>query len=828
MKSNITVSVRIRPYLQNEGQISEQEIKCTDQKVQINQKVYKFDNVFPQDSTQDQVFEYVGQPILKDFYLGYSGTIFAYGQTASGKTFTLGQNGIIQNCIQHIFEQLTDSQQVNMSYYEIYNETFCDLLYQGSPQGRQQHNSQLILREADDVFVQNLNIISVNSLKQAQKLIFIGQNSRITATTQANERSSRSHAILTVYLTQFESNSKIVSKLNLVDLAGSERLKSSGVSGQQFKEMVGINSGLLALGNVISALNENKKHIPYRDSKLTRVLQDSLGGKSKCSMIACISPSVDSYDESLNTLVYASRARNIINKVVKKIEKINKPDAELIKIKEENLLLKDYIENMIFQRTEEVEQFEILKQDNLKLRQQLGYIGDDDYKQEMEYMTLSINRNIFQPYVDEEIQEIYNIIDNKIVNILQNNNYEISKCLANTQLKFLIVQALQRQKIDFSQLGDLVVYDGEAYNFISEEIQILINQIMLNDQKNSDNEDLFIQQCQQDNLQYMKYQINFDIAQKCVENTQLQVYLNLKNEGFDIEQDFNFIRNKITEQLEKIEVVDFEKSIIQEPHPEVIEVNGPSTFVTNLFSGKQLEYSRTSILDEDYTWSQVDGNSKQDDFEQDDFVVLTQTTNESVSDESSSDSLKQSTKMIKLLQEVTEKAEQMSLSQLKDYMHDRNQTGQQEPDLFNNFLVQDGNQKADNNQVYNINENDAIENTQPQKIILDRSESQSSLGVSKLDAKLQNLQHLFYDDSDTVKQQLKQLLVERGLVNKILKQETYQSVNSNFQQTPVNQLQQIRSQTDKRATGIQQFDDKETRRIPGSQRILKRKVLRSE
>lgn len=166
-------------------------------------------------------------------------------------------------------------------------------------------------------------------MKNAKEMLscFInGGINRTTAQTKLNEQSSRSHSIFSISLEQFMDSGEIIkSKLNLVDLAGSERFSKSGGTGQQFKEMVGINQGLLCLGNVIKVLSDKQrsanKHVPYRDSKLTRILQDSIGGTAKCVFIACVSPSKYNYEESQITLKYAARAKNIVNKPIRVIEK---------------------------------------------------------------------------------------------------------------------------------------------------------------------------------------------------------------------------------------------------------------------------------------------------------------------------------------------------------------------------------------------------------------------------------------------------------------------------------------------------------------------------
>lgn len=273
---------------------------------------------------------------------GYNGTIFAYGQTGCGKSHTMqgpdippdliltneqmSQRGIIPRSFDHIFEAISVTTGVRflplVSYLEIYNENIRDLLNPTTP------SSTLILKEQpnEGIVVQNLSSHAVHTAEECEQLLTIGTKNRMVGATLMNAGSSRSHSIFIINVEQITtSNGNSCSteematikkgKLNLVDLAGSERQNKTGATGDRLKEATKINLSLSALGNVISALVDGKsKHIPYRDSKLTRLLQDSLGGNTKTLMVACISPADYNYDETLSTLRYASRAKNISNK----------------------------------------------------------------------------------------------------------------------------------------------------------------------------------------------------------------------------------------------------------------------------------------------------------------------------------------------------------------------------------------------------------------------------------------------------------------------------------------------------------------------------------
>lgn len=289
------------------------------------EKIFKFDRVFPEESTQIDLYKHIAFPIVEKTLKGYNSTIFAYGQTGTGKTYTMtgsykkpDQKGIIPNAFDHIFTQISRSSEeksfvVTVTFLEIYNEDVHDLL-SSTP------NKNLEIRERIDigVYVKELSGYTVDSVDSIKELMRRGNRNRITRATLMNDISSRSHAIftITVEMKNKFDNKTLVGKLNLVDLAGSERLSRTQATGDRLKEASCINQSLSVLGNVISALlDEKATHIPYRNSKLTRLLQDSLGGNCKTVMIASVSPSVVDYEETLCTLRYASRVKFIKNTV---------------------------------------------------------------------------------------------------------------------------------------------------------------------------------------------------------------------------------------------------------------------------------------------------------------------------------------------------------------------------------------------------------------------------------------------------------------------------------------------------------------------------------
>ncbi|XP_048779621.1 kinesin-like protein KIF17 isoform X3 [Ostrea edulis] len=289
-------------------------------------KMFTFDGSYFVDSTTENIYNEIAYPLVEGVTEGYNGTIFAYGQTGCGKSFTMQgitdpatQRGIIPRAFDHIFETVSvaDSTKflLHASYCEIYNEEIRDLLGKDAKQ-------KLDLKEHPEkgVYVNGLSMHPVHNVMDCEKIMSKGWSNRAVGATLMNADSSRSHSIFTINIemvTEDEAGEEHIraGKLNLVDLAGSERQAKTGATGDRLKEATKINLSLSALGNVISALVDGKsKHIPYRDSKLTRLLQDSLGGNTKTLMVACLSPADNNYDESLSTLRYANRAKNIQNK----------------------------------------------------------------------------------------------------------------------------------------------------------------------------------------------------------------------------------------------------------------------------------------------------------------------------------------------------------------------------------------------------------------------------------------------------------------------------------------------------------------------------------
>ncbi|XP_051802237.1 kinesin-like protein KIF21A [Acanthochromis polyacanthus] len=369
-ESSVRVALRIRPQLAKEKiegcHICTYVMPGEPQVVLGKDKAFTYDYVFDMDTHQDAIYTHCTERLIEGCFEGYNATIFAYGQTGSGKTYTMGTGfdvnigedelGIIPRAVNHLFRGIEERRQaateqgrpvpefkINAQFLELYNEEVLDLFDSTRDLEARRQKSNIKIHEdaAGGIYTVGVTTRTVTSAAEMIQCLKLGALSRTTASTQMNVQSSRSHAIFTIHLCQVrvcspDNNDNVTdnrlandseidefetltAKFHFVDLAGSERLKRTGATGDRAKEGISINCGLLALGNVISALGDRSKrstHVPYRDSKLTRLLQDSLGGNSQTVMIACISPSDRDFMETLNTLKYANRARNIKNKVM--------------------------------------------------------------------------------------------------------------------------------------------------------------------------------------------------------------------------------------------------------------------------------------------------------------------------------------------------------------------------------------------------------------------------------------------------------------------------------------------------------------------------------
>ena len=317
-------------------------------------QTFGFDKVFDDNTTQAEVYESTTKNLLDSVLDGYNATVFAYGATGCGKTHTITgtiqQPGVIFLTMQELFERIAESTEekvteISLSYLEIYNETIRDLLVPGgSKQG-------LMLREDahQAVSVAGLSSHRPQNVQEVMDMIVRGNEYRTMSPTEANATSSRSHAVLQINVSQKDRNADInephtMATLSIIDLAGSERASATKNRGERLQEGANINKSLLALGSCINALCDPRKrnHVPYRNSKLTRLLKFSLGGNCKTVMIVCVSPSSQHFDETQNTLRYANRAKNIQTKVTRNVYNVNRHVKDfLVKIDEQMALINE-------------------------------------------------------------------------------------------------------------------------------------------------------------------------------------------------------------------------------------------------------------------------------------------------------------------------------------------------------------------------------------------------------------------------------------------------------------------------------------------------------
>lgn len=356
----VRVCCRFRPPNAQEkekGETTDIEIATSEESLSVHghrgdqEFTCSFDHIFPLHRGQDYVFDYTARKMVPEILQGYNTTIFAYGQTGSGKTHTMmgdcdseEHKGIIPRLVEAVFDAIEESVEgieftVKISYIEIYNERIHDLL--------DVSKVNLRIRDSDKgVWIQDVTEVYVGSYENVMEQMERGGNNRKTAATSMNMESSRSHSVFCLTLNQktVETGSTVSSKLFLVDLAGSEKVRKSKAAGQTLTEAKHINKSLSALGNVINACAAgDRTHIPYRDSKLTRLLSDAIGGNSKTCLIITCSPSTFNLDETVSTLRFGIRAKQIQNKAVVNQEKSVSEYKRLLESAEQKIALQDKI-----------------------------------------------------------------------------------------------------------------------------------------------------------------------------------------------------------------------------------------------------------------------------------------------------------------------------------------------------------------------------------------------------------------------------------------------------------------------------------------------------
>ncbi|VAH89463.1 unnamed protein product [Triticum turgidum subsp. durum] len=348
-EANVQVVLRCRPLSAEEQKANVQSaVSCNDTKREVTvlnslfkqaDKTFTFDKVFGPKSQQRAIYDHAVAPIVDDVLEGYNCTVFAFGQTGTGKTYTMegemmqqvgelpASAGVMPRAVCHIFDILEAQKadySMKVTFLELYNEEITDLLASEDqsrfPEDRQKRPTISLMEDGKGgAVIRGLEEIVVYSPGEIYSLLQHGSSRRRTADTALNMQSSRSHSVFSIYIhvkAATTGNQELMKcgRLNLVDLAGSESIARSGAKEVRAREAGELNKSLLTLGRVITALVEHSFHVPYRDSKLTRLLRESLGGKAKTCIIATVTPSVHCLEETLVTLDYAYRAKSIRNK----------------------------------------------------------------------------------------------------------------------------------------------------------------------------------------------------------------------------------------------------------------------------------------------------------------------------------------------------------------------------------------------------------------------------------------------------------------------------------------------------------------------------------
>ncbi|KAI4992967.1 hypothetical protein ZWY2020_007280 [Hordeum vulgare] len=446
----VRVALRIRP--KNAGELAqgadfdtcvELQPECKKLKLKKNNwasESYQFDEIFGENSSQKRIYEVVAKPVVESVLEGYNGTVMAYGQTGTGKTYTVGQlgkddpseRGIMVRALEHIFSSMSlETDSVAVSYLQLYLESVQDLL------APEKTNIPIVEDpKTGEVSLPGAAIVEIKDLEHVFQLLQIGETNRRAANTKMNTESSRSHAILIIHLHRSlkikEENTASIpsdaqytlpgdlplvlkSKLLIVDLAGSERIDKSGSEGHMIEEAKFINLSLSSLGKCINALAENSLHIPTRDSKLTRMLRDSFGGTARTSLVVTIGPSARHYSETSSTVLFGQRAMKIVNTIRLKEE-----------VDYETLYKK--VENEVDRLTSEMERQQKLghrekMQMEKRLKESETFLNDLEMTSSMQIENLEKEKHQFEYAIKRLMQELEekegknNVLSEKIVHL---------------------------------------------------------------------------------------------------------------------------------------------------------------------------------------------------------------------------------------------------------------------------------------------------------------------------------------------------------------------------------------------------------------------------
>ncbi|XP_021509711.1 kinesin heavy chain [Meriones unguiculatus] len=471
-----------------------------DETVVIGQgKPYVFDRVLPPNTTQEQVYNACAKQIVKDVLEGYNGTIFAYGQTSSGKTHTMEGKlhdpqlmGIIPRIAHDIFDHIYSMDEnlefhIKVSYFEIYLDKIRDLL--------DVSKTNLAVHEDKNrvPYVKGCTERFVSSPEEVMDVIDEGKANRHVAVTNMNEHSSRSHSIFLINIKQenVETEKKLSGKLYLVDLAGSEKVSKTGAEGAVLDEAKNINKSLSALGNVISALAEGTKtHVPYRDSKMTRILQDSLGGNCRTTIVICCSPSVFNEAETKSTLMFGQRAKTIKNTVSVNLELTAEEwKKKYEKEKEKNKALKSVIQHLEMELNRWRNGEAVPEDEQISAKDQKSLEPCDNTPIIDNIAPVVVGISAEKEKYDEEISSLYRQLDDKDDEI--NQQSQLAEKLKQQMLdqdELLASTRRDYEKIQ-EELTRLQIENEAAKDEVKEVLQALEELAVNYDQKSQEVED---------------------------------------------------------------------------------------------------------------------------------------------------------------------------------------------------------------------------------------------------------------------------------------------------------------------------------------------------
>ncbi|KAG2379500.1 hypothetical protein C9374_006617 [Naegleria lovaniensis] len=575
---------------------------------------YTFDHVYDQQSSTELIYSEMCKHIVIASVRGYNGTIFAYGQTSSGKTFTMKGSkdleGIIPLSIRDVFTTISQTPdrafQIRVSYLEIYNEIINDLL--------DIENKKLKIREdlSKGVYVEGATEEEVSDIQQVLRLMERGEHNRHFGATNMNDRSSRSHTIFRITIESMDaeiakrvmeddenldmssdsdSNTRVLySTLNLVDLAGSERVSNTLAEGQRLKEGAAINKSLFTLGKVISKLSEgNSAHIPYRDSKLTRILQSALGGNSKTVIICTVTPALQYFEETQSTLSFANRAKSIQNSVT--INEILGDKALLKKLKKENAELKSKLLTEITRLEKEKKECIRHYEEKFSLLQssQFSSVNDEQEKASLKKLIQEKEKDLewiqalsksSQQRLDEELKHLQHTLSSTIENSNQTISamkFEHEKIIA--QFKQDHEQELERLKTSHQQkLEELTLQLSQKYEVEQQQQQVLNSHLHeveceLNKHMTLLHERIKeLESCKEDletqiqtlNLEHLEHEKTIQMAHDTTKSTLEHVQQELSHLTHTHEQEIQTLRETIEKLHTENQSKEFEISSLKE------------------------------------------------------------------------------------------------------------------------------------------------------------------------------------------------------------------------------------------------------------------------